>query len=81
MTAQERIIKVIRDKYPWLVADWNGVEYESLTKQVKRRLNAIEEHLKSIEERYAQLENRLNYHANGVGQHRAPKTKEPEIES
>jgi hypothetical protein len=77
---QERTAKVIKEKYPWLIADWNGVEYESMTKKVLRRLNAIEEHLKSIEERYADLENRLNYHANGVIQHRAPKQKEPEIE-
>ena len=81
MTTQERIAKFLRANYPWLVADWNGVEYESKTRQVMRRLNAIEEHLKSIEERYAELENRLIHHANGVDQHRAPKQKEPEIES
>jgi hypothetical protein len=78
---QERIAKVLREKYPWLVADWNGVEYESMTKRVLRRLNAIEEHFKSIEERYSDLENRLNVHTNGDTRHRAPKQKEPEIES
>jgi hypothetical protein len=76
VTIQERIAREIRSKYPWLVADWNGVVYESMTKQVMRRLHAVEEHLASIEERYAELENRLNFHANGVTQHRSPKQRE-----
>jgi hypothetical protein len=78
MTIQERIALEIRKKYPWLVADWNGKEYESMTMRVMRRLHAIEEHLKSIEERYQELENRMIYHANGVTQHKAPRAKEPE---
>jgi hypothetical protein len=80
MTIQERFALFIRANYPWLVADWNGVEYVSMTQQVMRKLNAIEQHLNSIEERYAALENQLIFHANGVTQHRAPKQKEPEIE-
>jgi DNA repair ATPase RecN len=80
MTLQERIAKQIRQVYPWLVADWNGKEYESMTQQTKRKLNAVEAHLHSLEERYAELENRLIEHANGVTQHRAPKVKEPEAE-
>jgi hypothetical protein len=78
MTLQERIAWQIRRYYPWLVADWNGKEYESMTLQTRRKLNAVEAHLGSLEERYAQLENRLIEHANGVERHRAPKMREPE---
>jgi DNA repair ATPase RecN len=77
MTLQERIAKQIRQVYPWLVADWNGKEYESMTQQTQRKLNAVTEHLNSLEERYAELENRLIHHANGVTQHRTPKQVEP----
>jgi hypothetical protein len=80
MTLQERIAKQIRQVYPWLVADWNGKEYESMTEQTNRKLNAVTEHLHSLEERYAELENRLNEHANGVTRHRAPMIKEPEAD-
>jgi hypothetical protein len=78
MTLQERIAKQIRQMYPWLVADWNGKEYESMTRQTQRKLTAVTEHLNSLEERYAELENRLIHHANGVIQHRPPRTKEPQ---
>ena len=81
MNFQERVARIIRQNYPWLVADWNGAEYESMTRQVLRRLNAIEMHLRSIEERYAILENRLIHHANGISQHKAPRQKEPDADS
>lgn len=80
MTLQERIAKQIRQVYPWLVADWNGKEYESMTQQTQRKLRALTEHVNSLEERYAILENRLIEHANGVIRHRAPKVKDPEAD-
>lgn len=81
MTLQERIAKQIRQVYPWLVADWNGKEYESMTQQHIRKMHAVEEHMKSLEERYAELENRLIHHANGVAQHRAPRPTEPKADA
>lgn len=83
MSPQERFAYFLRKNYPWLVADWNGVEYVSMSRQVLRKLNAVEQHLNSVEERYTELENRLNMHANGNAgpAHRAPKRTIPtEIE-
>lgn len=68
--------EILREKYPWLVAEWNGIQWEAERMIVRRRLNALEQHLINIEDRYALLENLLNEHSNGQ-KHRIPKPKLP----
>lgn len=70
--AQDKIARVIRRHYPWLVADFNGATWESRDEEKTRRIIALEAHVKNLEERYAEMENRFNEHAQGT-RHRTPK--------
>lgn len=69
--------EILQDRFPWLVAEWNGIEWEAEKVIVRRRLNAIESHLRNLEDRYADMENRLNGHTQGT-RHRRPRNVLPE---
>lgn len=71
------VYAALRERLPWLVAEWNGAEWESERTIVRRRLSAMEAHFASMEERYGELESRFLDHAQGA-RHRRPKDALPE---
>ena len=66
----------IKRVFPWLVAEWNGVEWEAERTLIRRRLNALEINVRSQALRINDLETQLLDHAQGR-QHAPAKPKLP----
>lgn len=59
------LISLIKSRYPWLVAEWNGVAYEATVARMERRMTALEEHVQLLAARCNSLENALLNHSQG----------------